>query len=65
MTVRLSDAQASELDAVAEVDGMATAEAIRRAVTDYIEQRRGDEDFRRRSREALERQRAILEKLAG
>jgi len=63
-TIRLSEEQAEELSVIANVDGMATAEAVRRAVQAYIDERRGDQDFRRRTREALKRHEAVLRRFA-
>jgi hypothetical protein len=64
MTVRMDPEQAAELEAVAEVEGVPVAEAIRSAITEHIESRRQDEEFQSRLRASLERNREILEKLA-
>ncbi len=64
MTVRLDSTQAAELEAVAEVNGVAVSEEIRRAIADYIETKRKDRDFQDRLRASIERHREILEKLA-
>jgi len=64
MTVRLDPEQAAELEAVAEVEGVPVAEAIRNAIAEHIEARRRDEAFQARLRASLERNRQILEKLA-
>lgn len=65
MTVRVDPEQAAALEAVAGVDGVPVAEAIRRAIAEHIESRRRDKDFQARLRASLERNRRILEKLAG
>jgi len=64
LTVRLPAEQAQELEAVAEVDGVAVAEEVRAAIAAHIEARRKDEDFRARLRASIERNKLILEKLA-
>jgi predicted DNA-binding protein len=64
MTVRMDPEQAAELEAVAEVEGVPVAEAIRNAISEHIESRRQDEEFQSRLRASLERNRQILEKLA-
>ena len=65
MTVRMDPEQAAELEAVAEVEGIPVAEAIRNAIAEHIESRRQDEEFQSRLRASLERNREILEKLAA
>jgi hypothetical protein len=64
MTLRLSQKQAKELEAVAEVDRVSVAEAVRTAIDAHIEARRNDEEFRARLRRAMEDHRDILERLA-
>ncbi len=64
MTLRLPAQQAEELEAVAQIDDVPIAEAVRAAITAHIQARRGDEEFRARLKRALEEQRDILERLA-
>lgn len=64
MTLRLPAQQAKELEAVAQIDDMPVAEAVRAAITAHIESRRRDEEFRARLKRTLEEQRDILERLA-
>lgn len=64
MTLRLTQEQAETLEAVAEVDGVPVAEAVRVAINEHIERRRKDKAFQDRLRASLERNRRILEKLA-
>jgi len=64
MTVRLPQARADELEAVAEVEDIPVAEAVRAAIDTYIEERRHDDAFRARLQASLERNRQILERLA-
>lgn len=64
LTVRVPAEQAQELEAVAEVNGVAVAEEVRAAIAAHIEARRKDEAFRVRLRASIERNKTILEKLA-
>lgn len=64
MTLRLSDEQAAELEAIAQVENVPIAEEVRRAVAEHIAARRKDAAFQARLRASLERNREILERLA-
>jgi hypothetical protein len=64
MTVRLTEDQAAELEAVAQVDGVPVSEEIRDAIDAHIEARRQDKAFQRRLRESIARNQEILDKLA-
>jgi predicted transcriptional regulator len=64
MTVRLDSEKAAELEAVAEVNGAPVSEEIRRAIAEYIEAKRQDEEFQARLKASIERHREILDKLA-
>jgi hypothetical protein len=64
MTIRFDQDQAEALEAVARVEGVPISETIRRAITEHIEERRKDEEFQKRLRASLERNREILEQLA-
>ncbi len=64
MTLRLPAKQAKVLEAVAQIDDVPVAEAVRTAISAHIEARRGDEEFRERLKRTLEEQRDILERLA-
>jgi hypothetical protein len=63
-TVRLPADQADALEAIADIDQVSTNEEIRRAIDAHIEARRQDVDFQRRLQASIERNRAILERLA-
>jgi hypothetical protein len=56
--------KAAELEAIARVDDVPVAEAVRVAIDERIAQRRQDSDFQARLREIVEQDRAILERLA-
>jgi hypothetical protein len=64
-TLRLPLDQAQELEAIADVDEISVNEEIRRAIAAHIEARRQDADFRKRLQDSLDRNREILERLAG
>jgi hypothetical protein len=63
-TVRLHADQAVELEAIARVENIPVSEAIREAVAELIQRRRGDEEFMARLRRRVEEDREVLEKLA-
>jgi hypothetical protein len=64
MTLRLTDEQHAELQAVARVEGVPLSEVVRGALTEHIAARRKDEGFRRRLEAVMERDRELLERLA-
>jgi hypothetical protein len=64
MTLRLTDEQAADLEAMARVDGMPVSEAVRAAINERIQARRKDKEFQARLRRLLEENREALERLA-
>jgi hypothetical protein len=64
-TLRLPIEQAQELEAIAGVDEVSVNEEIRRAIAAHIEARRQDPDFRKRLQDSIDRNKEILERLAG
>lgn len=64
MTLRLSDEQARELEAVARVDEIPVSEAVRKAIDERIAARRADATFQDRLRRMLEENKEALERLA-
>ena len=64
MTVRIEDDQAEELEKVAEIDGVAVAEAVRQAIAEHVAQRSADPEFRKRLKASIKRNQAILDRLA-
>lgn len=64
-TLRLPADQAEALEAIAGIDEVSVNEEIRQAIAAHIETRRHDADFRRRLQASIERNREILERLAG
>jgi predicted transcriptional regulator len=65
MTLRLSDEQAANLEAMARVEGMPVSEAVRVAIDERIKARRGDKEFQTRIKRMLEEEREVLKRLAG
>jgi predicted transcriptional regulator len=61
MTIRLSADQAEALETVATVDDMAVVEVIRAAISEHVEARKQDEEFRRSLRERIERAQTLLQ----
>jgi predicted transcriptional regulator len=64
MTLRLTDEQARDLEALARVDDVPVSEAVRQAIDERIRARREDKDFQARLRRLLEENRQALERLA-
>lgn len=65
MTLRLSVEQAEQLEAVARAEGISVSDAVREAIAEHIARKRKDKAFRERLRSVMERDREILERLAG
>jgi len=63
-TVRLPEELAAEAEAVARVKGVSVNALIIEALEAEIERVRQDEDFTRRAKRLLERDRELLERLA-
>lgn len=63
-TIRQSPEQASDVEAIARVEGIPVAEVIRTAIADLIEARRSDPAFRERLERRLVEDQAVLRKLA-
>lgn len=64
-TLRLPTEQAETLEAIAGIDHISINEEILRAIGAHIEARRADPDFRRRLQASMQRNREILDRLAG
>ncbi len=61
MTVRLSPEQAEELETIATVDDLPVSEVVRAAIARHIEERRGDDEFRKSLRERIGREQRLLD----
>jgi predicted transcriptional regulator len=64
MTIRLDDAQAEQLEAIAQTEGISVSQAIRDAIAALVEVRRQDAEFQERLRASIERNQRILDRLA-
>ena len=64
MTVRLPDELAADTEALARVDGKSVNETIKDALTQAVEQRRRDPEFKARIRQIIKEDRELLERLA-
>jgi hypothetical protein len=64
MTLRLDDATAADLEAVARIDNTSVTDQVRAAIEARIRDRRADPEFQARLRKALEENKAALERLA-
>jgi len=64
MTLRLDDELASDLEAMARVDGVPISEAIRVAIDERIKARREDKQFQARLRRLMAENQRALERLA-
>jgi hypothetical protein len=65
MTLRLASEQAEQLERVADIENMPIAEAVRQAISAYIDERRRDPQFQERLKQIIERDREILNRLAA
>jgi predicted transcriptional regulator len=64
MTLRLTDEQARELEAISRVDGTSVSETVRVAIAERIEARRQDAEFQRRLRRLMKENQEALARLA-
>ncbi|MDA8076730.1 MAG: ribbon-helix-helix protein, CopG family [Actinomycetota bacterium] len=63
-TVRMPSATAEALEVVARADNQSVSEAVRLAIEEHIEARRGDRAFRERLDALFEADREVFERLA-
>jgi hypothetical protein len=64
MTLRLTDEQSADLEAMARVDGVSVSEAVRVAIDERIASRREDRDFQARLRRLMAESQRTLERLS-
>ena len=64
LTVRLSDELAADTAAIARVDGSSVNETVKQALSEAIERRRSDPNFRARLRRIVSEDQELLERLA-
>jgi hypothetical protein len=60
MSLRLPEAMAAELAAVARTDEIPISQAVREAIEKHIAERSADKDFQERFKQRLEEDREIL-----
>ncbi len=65
MSLRVPEELAAEMAYVCRVDEVSVSEGIRAAIYRHIAARRADKGFQARLREQLEKDREVLERLAG
>ena len=63
-TVRLSDEDAADAEALARAEGVSLNETVRRALAEAVERRRRDPAFKARVRRIIKEDRELLERLA-
>jgi hypothetical protein len=63
-TVRLSDEEAANAEALARAEGVSLNETVRRALAEAVERRRRDPAFKARVRRIIKEDRELLERLA-
>ncbi len=64
MTLRLTDEQAAQLEAIARVENVPVAEEVRRALANHIAERRSDRAFQARLKASMKRNQEILKRLS-
>lgn len=64
LTVRLDDDLAADTEALARAEGKSLNETVKLALSEAVERRRRDPDFRARVRRIIEQDRELLERLA-
>jgi len=65
MSLRLPEAQAAELQAIARVDGVSISDAAREAIGQQIAAKKADKDFQARLKKRLKEDQEVLRRLAG
>lgn len=64
LTVRLPDELVEDTEALARVEGQSVNETIKNALSDAIDARRRDPEFKRRVQQIIDEDRELLERLA-
>jgi hypothetical protein len=64
LTVRLDDELASDTEALARAEGTSLNETVKHALSEAIQRRREDPEFRARVRRIIDEDRELLERLA-
>lgn len=64
LTVRLDDQLAADTEAIARAEGTSLNETVKQALSEAVERRRNDPEFKKRLRRIIEEDRELLERLA-
>lgn len=64
LTVRLDDQLAADTEAIARAEGKSLNETVKAALTEAVERRRKDPQFKTQLRRIIEEDRELLERLA-
>lgn len=64
MTVRLDDELAADTEALARAEGKSLNETVKQALSEAVERRRQDPEFKARLRRIIKEDRELLERLA-
>lgn len=64
MTLRMEETLAEHVQAIAEVEGTTVSDVVRDAITEHVERRRKDPEFRDLLKRNLERHAQLLNMLA-
>jgi len=65
MSLRLDEEKMAELATVARTDEVTVSDVVREAIAKHIATRRSDPEFKERAREQMDKERKIMERLAG
>ncbi|WP_298339437.1 ribbon-helix-helix protein, CopG family [Ferrimicrobium sp.] len=63
-TLRLSDDEAADVQALARAEGLSMNETVRRALVEAVAVRRADPEFKSRIQKIIDEDRELLERLA-
>jgi hypothetical protein len=64
MSIRTSRQSLEEIEAVARAEGISVAEAMRRALAEYVRTKKKEPNFRARLEELINRDRELLQRLS-
>ena len=64
LTVRLDDDLASDTEALARAEGRSLNETVKHALSEVVQRRRDDPEFKARVKRIIEEDRELLERLA-
>ncbi len=64
MTLRMDEALAENVQAIAEVEGSTVSDVIRSAISEHVDRRKADPEFQRMLKRNMERHAQLLSMLA-